>query len=192
MEQAERLTLAVATVLASGLLWTGSCIASQVYFDFAHYSLGVDLIYLPAGVRLLLVTAFGLRGATGIALSHPIPTLMEYGQQSPLEVITASIISGFVPLLAVTTCYRLMGVQCRLSVLRLRHMLALALAVSVVTPVAFMIHHLAFGTKSVQALFSDLPVLAVGDLAGCLVFLLPVVAAYSIVGGGSPGGRASS
>ena len=58
---------------------------------------GIDLIYLPAGVRLLIVLAFGVWGAIGIALSNPLLFITAFGQQSMSELVVNSLIAGFVP-----------------------------------------------------------------------------------------------
>ena len=64
------------------------------------YGLGVNWIYLPAGLRLFLTLIFGLPGAIGIALAS---FLICYFGEFPPELITCigvGLISGFAPYLA--------------------------------------------------------------------------------------------
>lgn len=64
------------------------------------YDLGVNWIYLPAGLRLFLTLIFGLPGAMGIALSS---FLISYYGAFPLGLtacIGIGVISGFAPYLA--------------------------------------------------------------------------------------------
>jgi len=64
------------------------------------YGLGVNWIYLPAGLRLFLTLIFGLSGAVGIAIASFV--ICFFGQ-FPLELITyigIGLISGFAPYLA--------------------------------------------------------------------------------------------
>ena len=64
------------------------------------YGLGVNWIYLPAGLRLFLTFIFGLPGAIGIALAS---FLICYFGEFPPELVTCigvGLISGFAPYLA--------------------------------------------------------------------------------------------
>ena len=64
------------------------------------YGLGVNWIYLPAGLRLFLTLIFGLSGAVGIAIASFV--ICFFGQFPP-ELITCigvGLISGFAPYLA--------------------------------------------------------------------------------------------
>jgi hypothetical protein len=64
------------------------------------YGLGVNWIYLPAGLRLFLTLVFGLSGALGIAVAS---FLICYLGDFPPELITCigvGLISGFAPYLA--------------------------------------------------------------------------------------------
>jgi hypothetical protein len=64
------------------------------------YGLGVNWIYLPAGLRLFLTLVFGLPGALGIAATS---FLISYLGDFPPELITCigvGFISGFAPYLA--------------------------------------------------------------------------------------------
>ena len=64
------------------------------------YGLGVNWIYLPAGLRLFLTLIFGLPGAIGISFAS---FLICYFGEFPPELITCigvGLISGFAPYLA--------------------------------------------------------------------------------------------
>jgi hypothetical protein len=88
-----------------GLLVSVLAYASLFYLNAwltAHlsYGLGVNWIYLPAGLRLFLTLIFGLPGALGIALAS---FLISYLGEFPQELMTClgvGLISGFAPYLA--------------------------------------------------------------------------------------------
>jgi hypothetical protein len=90
---------------AAGFLISVLAYASLFYINAwltAHlsYGLGVNWIYLPAGLRLFLTLIFGLPGALGIALAS---FLISYLGDFPQELITClgiGLISGFTPYLA--------------------------------------------------------------------------------------------
>ena len=64
------------------------------------YSLGVNWIYLPAGLRLFLTLIFGLPGAIGIALASFVISYSGALPQDLTLCIGTGLISGFSPYLA--------------------------------------------------------------------------------------------
>ncbi len=91
--------------LATGFLVSALAYAALFYINnwlMSHisYGLGVNWIYLPAGLRLFLTLIFGLPGALGIALAS---FLISYLGVFPHELTTCvgvGLISGFAPYLA--------------------------------------------------------------------------------------------
>ncbi len=73
-------------------------------FDSLEFSQGVNWIFLPSGLRMLLVLVLLHSGATGIALAS---CLLNYtlgsSDQHVFNIVTA-IISGFAPLMARQIC----------------------------------------------------------------------------------------
>jgi hypothetical protein len=64
------------------------------------YGLGVNWIYLPAGLRLFLTLIFGFSGAAGIAI---VSFMISFFGQFPPDLITCigiGLVSGFAPYLA--------------------------------------------------------------------------------------------
>lgn len=88
-----------------GLLISVLAYASLFYLNAwltanLSYGLGVNWIYLPAGLRLFLTLIFGLPGALGIALAS---FFISYLGEFPQELATClgiGLISGFAPYLA--------------------------------------------------------------------------------------------
>jgi hypothetical protein len=64
------------------------------------YGLGVNWIYLPAGLRLFLTLVFGLPGALGITFSSFLLCFYGVFQQDLVTCIGVALISGFAPYLA--------------------------------------------------------------------------------------------
>ena len=91
--------------------WLIGCAISAIAYAFLFYfnglvtnslvfGLGVNWIYLPAGLRLFLTLIFGLPGALGIAIAS---FLISYYGDFPHELtlcIGIGLISGFAPYLA--------------------------------------------------------------------------------------------
>ena len=88
------------------------------------YGLGVNWIYLPAGLRLFLTLIFDLPGAIGIALAS---FMICYFGQFPPELITCigiGLISGFAPYLARVFVLRNINILPDLSNLTLQNLVA--------------------------------------------------------------------
>jgi hypothetical protein len=88
------------------------------------YGLGVNWIYLPAGLRLFLTLIFGLSGALGIAIAS---FFICYFGQFPSELTTCigvGLISGFAPYLAKMFAMRNIKVSPDLSDLSLPKLIA--------------------------------------------------------------------
>jgi len=172
LEAPEKLTLRFSLVMISALLWVGIGLANQQLLDWAHHSVGIDLVYLPAGVRLLIVLVFGVWGAAGITLANPMMALFEFGPEPIIELLLNSMIAGFVPWLGVMGCCKIIGVDPRLSKLRPIHIPMLALGVSVATPLAFNLQFVMSGLKQPQDFTANLSAMILGDFVGCLLVLI--------------------
>jgi hypothetical protein len=64
------------------------------------FGLGVNWIYLPAGLRLFLTLIFGLPGALGIALASFLISYFGAFSHELISCIGIGLISGFAPYLA--------------------------------------------------------------------------------------------
>jgi hypothetical protein len=87
-------------IVLSALAYAGIFYLNVLLTSGLSYGLGVNWIYLPAGLRLFLTLIFGLPGAIGISLAS---FLICYFGEFPPELITCigvGLISGFAPYLA--------------------------------------------------------------------------------------------
>ena len=87
-------------LLISALAYTFLFYANQWLTSELVFSLGVNWIYLPAGLRLFLTLIFGLPGAIGIALAS---FFISYHGDFPSDLIIClgiGLASGFSPYLA--------------------------------------------------------------------------------------------
>lgn len=87
-------------LLISALAYTFLFYVNQWLTSELVFSLGVNWIYLPAGLRLFLTLIFGLPGALGIALAS---FLISYHGDFPQNLVVClgiGLVSGFAPYLA--------------------------------------------------------------------------------------------
>ncbi len=90
----------MAGVLVSAIAYTTLFYINNWLTSEFIFSLGVNWIYLPAGLRLFLTLIFGLPGAFGIALAS---FLISYHGDFPHDLLLCigiGLVSGFAPYLA--------------------------------------------------------------------------------------------
>lgn len=90
----------MAGFLISALAYAGLFYLNDWLTSHLVYGLGVNWIYLPAGLRLFLTLIFGLSAATGIAIAS---FFICYVGDFPPELTTCigvGLISGFAPYIA--------------------------------------------------------------------------------------------
>ncbi len=161
--------LDAALVATSGGLWCIVWLANKYLMAATNVAPGIDLVFLPAGFRLLIVIVFGVWGALGIFLTDPLLFLVEFKQGSFGELFVNALISGFAPFFTVLGFFRLFGIRRSLMELRPVHLPLLALAVSVVTPLLFNLVFLASGREPPSAFLHNFTAMMTGDFLGCLL-----------------------
>jgi hypothetical protein len=161
--------LNAALVVTSAVIWCAVWLANKYLMADTHVAPGIDLVFLPAGFRLLLVIVFGIWGALGICLADPLMFMLEFQQGNLREVVINALISGFAPLLTVRAFFFLAGIRGSLAGLRPIHIPLLALAVSVVTPLLFNLHFLANGREQPAEFLHNYTAMLTGDFIGCLL-----------------------
>jgi len=96
----DRQQLFLVGVLISALLYSALFFFNDWITEMLKYDLGVNWVYLPAGLRLFLILIFGLAGAIGIAAAS---FAISYFGVFPPDLFTCigiGLISGFAPLFA--------------------------------------------------------------------------------------------
>ncbi|WP_421693785.1 hypothetical protein [Aestuariivirga sp.] len=159
-------------VAVSGVSWVAFWFLNAWLFAATHFAPGISLIYVPAGIRLIILLLFGVWGAIGIALTDPILFWTEFDQQPVLEVAVNAVISGFVPLAGIRILQRASGMDTDLKRLKPLHLPALALTVSILAPLALTAQFFVCGLRPASDLLSGFFAMTLGDFLGCLLALL--------------------
>lgn len=175
------LMMIAGAIAVSGIIWLATGFLNKAVMSATSVTTGIELVYLPAGFRLLIILIFGAWGAAGIFLTNPLLFLSFFGAASPLEIIVNSAIGAFVPLLAVRACARFCGIDPSLARLRPVHLPILALAVSIATPLMFNLQFAAFGREAGHAFIENVAAMSFGDFLGCFLVIAVarlLIAAY--------------
>jgi hypothetical protein len=83
----------------SALIYGAFFFLNNYLFGWLEFSSGVNWVYLPSGLRLLLVLIWGEFAALGITLASAM-LMIYFSVSSVLDVAITSVISGASPMLA--------------------------------------------------------------------------------------------
>ena len=161
--------------------WFIGCAISAMAYTFLFYfngwltnslvfGLGVNWIYLPAGLRLFLTLIFGLPGALGIATAS---FLISYYGDFPHELtlcIGIGLISGFAPYLARYFVFSNLRLESDLSNLNFPKLIACILIYSLLSAG---LHQWWFSTMTLEDTGSvnHFVVMFIGDVLGSLLLI---------------------
>jgi len=164
----------VVIVTLSGLAWVTSYIMHQHYLPFLTRAPGIDLIFLPSGVRLIAIMIGGIWAAIGVSVGSLFLTGSEF-QTSQLWVILAVAAgSGLFPYLALRVSLWATGVDARLTSLSAAKLPFIGLGVAVGSSI---LHNLLFSTLGLetwQAFSGNALAMATGDFVGSLLAVVIV------------------
>jgi len=147
------------------LFYINSWITTELVFG-----LGVNWIYLPAGLRLFLTLIFGLPGAIGIAIASTL--ISYYGElSSDLAIcIDTGLISGFAPYLARIFVFSNVKLESDLSNLNLQKLL---LCIVIYALMSAGLHQYWYATVGLENTGSvdHFAVMAIGDVMGSILLI---------------------
>ena len=165
-------------VLVSALLWVLTFQLHAAWLPFLSHAPGIDLIFMPSGVRLLLLMIGGPWAASGVALGSAFLVDGQFGISNLGVTALIALVSGFGPYAALRLTQRLFGISPSLGNLAAWHLPVISLAMGIGSSV---IHNLLFallGLESWSNLPDNLLAMAMGDFLGS--FLLIVLAVGSL------------
>ncbi len=156
---------AISALAYSSLFYINNWLTSELTF-----SLGVNWIYLPAGLRLFLTLIFGLPGAIGITLSSFL--ISYYGDfQHNLEIcIGIGLISGFAPYLARVFVLHNIQLAPDLSDLNLPKLLLCILVFAALSAGAHQLWFTLSGLEDAGS-FNHFLVMFIGDVVGSILLI---------------------
>lgn len=155
----------------NGALWLAIGLLNREFMGFTQLVPGINFVYLPAGLRLLLVLLLGGAGALGILIANPVLFLLVIGPGTPLEIATNSLAVAFVPYFAVRLCAAGLRIEPSLGGLRPWHLPIMSLAVSVASPLLINHNFLLFGRHPAADFVHNTTSMMVGDFLGCLLVI---------------------
>jgi len=161
------LQLKFAMVAGTATLFLATILLNEILFTRLEFAPGINMIYLPAGVRLLSVLLFAEAGAIGLLLASWYVCFFHFFPDDPLR----SSVGGFLSALAPYLAYRALlasGIGASLRGMSGQRLFCFALLFSVMSPA---MHHAWFALMGDQDLWRGFIVMFTGDLTGTLIVL---------------------
>ena len=148
-------------------------------FSTLAYTPEVNWIFLPSGLRLVLVLVFVEQGAIGIALASATVSYVYQLDGDLITMMGAGVISGFAPWLARLICIDRLKLDVDLKNLTPATLLKVSVVFSLLSPV---LHQLWFTWRNQTADFArSTTIMAVGDMVGTMIILYASKFALSLL-----------
>ena len=161
--------LNISVLLISAFSYWGFFKLNESVFNNLLFSTGVNWIFLPAGLRLLLTLLFAEEGAIGIIVASIAIGINHYFINDPLTAVMAGIISGTAPYLARLIVLNKLRLKSDLTNLSLGNLFLCILTFAVISP---LMHQLWFFYSGyAQHFISSFLVMTVGDFIGSLIVI---------------------
>ena len=165
-----------AIILISALTWTAArIINNEILFKWTEVADYRHWVFVPAGIKLVLVMLFGWRGALGVMLGlsiylpHTLPIL------ALPQVLLLAVSLAFAPLVAVHIFSRWTGLVRPWLGLEGYHLPGLVLLSAVLCALPFHGMLLAFGVEHWEDSASQMSIMVIGDFLGAGILMLLVV-----------------
>jgi hypothetical protein len=165
-------------VLATGVLFVTVAWLNDWLFRQLEFAPGINLVYLPAGIRLLCTLLFGEAGAVGLLLFSWWIGFAWYFPNDFMRAFMGGILTALAPYLVYRVAHRAWGFDATLRNLTPRRLLLLALLYSLANP---LLHHLWFAWRGQDDLLRGFAAMAVGDLTGTLILLYALRAVLALL-----------
>ncbi|MEY2805450.1 MAG: hypothetical protein RL657_2786 [Pseudomonadota bacterium] len=153
----------------SGLIYFLAYLSSyqlSVSYEFSH---ATSWVYLPSGVRLLLVLVLVGPGAFGIVLGTLFIDYLHQGSTDHVYNWITALIAGGSAYLGLKLAQRLLRLQQDLKQLTQTQLMQICLIFSVVSPLMHQIWYAVHGDT--QQFWHSAAVMALGDLGGSVIVL---------------------
>jgi len=157
------------TMVGSGLAYFAAFHLNGVLFEELEFSEGVNWVFLPSGLRLLLVLVLGAPGALGIVLASGLINYQLHGYQDHLFNIVTALISGGAPLLARTLCVDLLKMEANLEGLTAQSLLKISALFAIISALLHQVWY--FWTSHSASFAASVSAMAIGDWLGTALVL---------------------
>ncbi len=169
----------ILTVLACALFYYLAFSLNKFIFDKYDFSFGVDWVFVPSGLQLVLVLTAVEDAALGITIASWLIGFLYYPLESDIRTMITGVITGISPLLARNFSFNYLKIEADLRNLSFQAIVQMSFIFSFLSAA---LHQLWFYYNGVSDKFiSSLLVMAIGNVLGTLVVLSVIKLAIAAV-----------
>jgi len=169
----------IATSLACACFYYVAFTFNRFIFNEYVFSFGVNWIFIPSGLQLVLVLTAVEDAAIGIALASLLIGFQYYYLDSDINTIITGIITGASPLLARKISFDFLHIEDDLKNLTFKSILLMSIIFALLSAT---LHQLWFFYNHVSDQFiNNLLVMVIGNLTGTIVVLFIIKVAASLI-----------
>jgi hypothetical protein len=159
----------LALILVCALAYYFVFYLNKLLFDTYEFSFGVNWIFIPSGIQLLLVLIAISDGALGVALASIFIGFENYYLDSALNTVITGLIAGGSPLLSRKICIDLLHVDRELVKLTPKAIFQMSIFFAVISATLHQVWF--FNNGKSDNFLESLLVMAIGDLLGTALVL---------------------
>lgn len=169
----------IATILACACFYYVAFSFNRFIFNEYSFSFGVNWIFIPSGLQLVLVLTAVEEAALGIAIASWLIGFQYYYLDSDLNTIITGIITGASPLLARKISFDFLHIEDDLKNLTFKSIMLMSVIFALLSAT---LHQLWFFYNHVSDQFiNNLLVMIIGNLTGTFIVLVFIKAAAGLL-----------
>lgn len=156
-------------VFSVAIVWVVLFELNLTFFSFFKHSDHVDLIFLPAAIRLIAILLFKKLGVIGLFLGGVLTGLMHLPEYKFSTIVILSAISALSPYIAVQFAKYYLGINDVLSDFQPKQLLIICLIYALVNSLSHNLY--IYLIVNTHHFFSNFLAMLTGDIIGCLLII---------------------
>lgn len=158
----------------SAFTWIASVLLQNAFLSDFQHAPGVNLLFLPSGVRLIAIMIGGIWAAVGICFGSLALVGSEFHNVGTLQTAAVAAGSGMFPYVALRASLKVLGIGGNLAGLSARHLPFIALSVALGSSLLHNLLFSLFGLSLGHSFGEHVLAMAAGDFTGILAAVVIV------------------
>ncbi len=162
----------LAICCASFLLFVVSFNLNEFFDSFARYAIGINLVFIPAGFKLLCLIVGGEAAAVGLLLSSVYVSMRVWDHTPVMQMVYFAIAAVGSYYVAVLLVKKFLRIDDTLSNLRYLHIIILSAAASILNGTVHNVVYVWQDKVKIDDFFASAAAMVVGDFLGCFIVIM--------------------
>jgi hypothetical protein len=171
-----QISRALLAILITITIWLLAHELNHALFDFAYTTPLISAIFIPAGVRVVIVICFGWAGAVGLMLGYLITAHFHHGLPV-LEILPLALLAGLTPYLGYRIWLKITKQPQNFLSLKLKDIFLLTVLCSILNALS---RSLVLSPANDPHSFEAFLIILSGNLIGSLAFFYMLIFALRI------------